>query len=209
MMRALALKAICAAAVAVVGASAASAQVKVSVTLSGSVDEMLPILQHLRDMGFGDAAEIEVEGGEEADAIRMSVHSVMSSGEEPAEEAPPQAPAQPKGLSLSNAKFDPATAKGGEVALLTVSVSDPEQRVDTVAAKFRDRPDATFDLFDNGTQGDRTVGDGVWSRRVPVFPQLQTGQHVVEITAFDVNGQPVGGEDGAPIKADTILTVTK
>lgn len=185
------------------GTAAAQGQVTVTVTLSGSVEEMLPILQHLRDMGFGDAAEIEVSGGDEA--IRMSVHSVMESGEETSEGAVEEA----KGPALFNGRFAPATAKGGDVVLLTVEVNDPDNVVDTVSARFRDIPDATLDLFDNGTQGDRTVGDAVWSRRVPVFPQLQTGEHVLEIFAYDVNGQPVAEDEGSPIQAEATFTVTK
>ncbi len=190
---------------ALLGSASVSAQVEVSVTLSGSVEEMLPILQHLRDMGFGDSAKIDVSGGDEA--IRMSVHSVMKGDE--AAESDEAAPEMPEGLALFDAKFDPASAESGKAALLTVSVSDPEKKVDTVAARFRDISDATLDLFDNGTQGDRTVGDGIWSRRVPVFPQLQAGQHVLEITAFDVNGQAILQEDGTPVRTDAVLTVTK
>ena len=199
---------LCVCTAAVLGVSAASAQVTVSVTLSGSVEEMLPILQHLRDMGFGEAADIEVSGGDEA--IRMRVHSVMKGdGDAVAEEVEAEAPSVPEGLALFNAKFEPASSKGGEVALLTVAVNDPENRVDMVAATFREIPDVTLDLFDNGTQGDRTVGDGIWSRRVPVFPQLQTGQHVLEISVYDVNGLAIANEDGSPIQTDVILTVTK
>jgi hypothetical protein len=185
----------------------ASAQVEVSVTLSGTVEDMLPILQHLRDMGFGDAADIEVSGGD--DAVRMSVHSVMTGEGEEASADEAVAEVVPEGLALFDAKFQPASAKSGGTALLTVSVRDPENRVDTVAATFRDIPDGTLDLFDNGTQGDRKVGDGIWSRRVPVFPQLQAGQHVLEISAFDVNGQPIAEEDGGPVQTDAVLTVTK
>lgn len=187
------------------GIPAASAQVTVSVTLSGSVEEMLPILQHLRDMGFGDAADIQVSGGD--DAIRMSVHSVMTGeGEDGASEAPEPAPL-PEGLTLYDAQFEPVSAEPGQTVLLTVAVNDPEKRVDTVAATFRDLEDATLDLFDNGTQGDRTVGDGFWSRRVPVFPKMQAGQHVLEIMAYDVNGQLITNDDGSPIQTDAVLTI--
>ncbi len=192
---------------ALLGAVSASAQVEVSVTLSGSVEEMLPILQHLRDMGFGDAADIEVSGGDEA--LRMSVHSVMTGDESAPATEDPEALVAPDKLALFNAKFDPATAKAGGNALLTVSVNDPDKQVDTVAATFRDVSDRTLDLFDNGTQGDRTEGDGIWSRRVPVLPTLQAGQHVLEISTFDVDGQPLAQEDGAPIRTDAVLTVTK
>jgi len=208
-MRAFGMRTICwsLCTAAVLGSVSASAQVEVSVTLSGTVEDMLPILQHLRDMGFGDAADIEVSGGD--DAVRMSVHSVMTGEGEEALATDTEALAVPEGLALVNAKFQPTSAKAGEVALLTVSVRDPENRVDTVAATFRDVPDGTLDLFDNGTQGDRKVGDGVWSRRVPVFAQLQAGQHVLEISAFDVNGQLIAQEDGTPIQTDAVLTVTK
>jgi len=209
MMMALSLRTIClgVCVAGVLSVSTASAQVEVSVTLSGSVEEMLPILQHLRDMGFGDAADIEVSGGDEA--IRMSVHSVMTGDEDAAAAEETDAPPAPEGLALFNALFEPASAKSGTAALLTVAVNDPDKKVDTVAATFRDIPDGTLDLFDNGTQGDRTEGDGIWSRRVPVFPQLQAGQHVLEIAAYDVNGQRISKEGGASLQTDAVLTVTK
>lgn len=206
-MKGLGLKSICICAAALLGAATASAQVTVSVTLSGSVEEMLPILQHLRDMGFGDAAEIEVEGGDEA--IRMNVHSIMKREDEVGTAEAPVEPVVPKGLALVNAEFAPESAKGGQAVLLTVSVSDPENRVDTVAATFRDMPDVTLDLFDNGTQGDRKIGDGIWSRRVQVFPQLQAGQHTLEISAYDVNGRPLSREDGTAVQTDAVLTVNR
>jgi len=202
-MNAICKTGLCLCATILFGAATTSAQVKVSVTLSGSVEEMLPILQHLRDMGYGDAAEIEVEGGDEA--LRMSVHSVMTNDELPVADG--EAEAAPLGLGLFKAAFEPASAKGGQVALLTVAVNDPDNKVDTVAATFRDLPGQTLDLFDNGTQGDRTVGDGIWSRRVQVFPTLQPGQHMIEITAYDVDGKPVQTEDDKPLKTEAALTV--
>lgn len=189
------------------GPATASDGVTVSVTLSGSVEEMLPILQHLRDMGFGSAAKIDVSGDDEA--IRMQVHSVMT-GEEDLTAAAEEPERDPTVLALFDAKLEPAEAKGGDVILLTVEVNDPEKRVDTVAATFPGHPNQVFDLFDNGTQGDRTVGDGVWSRRIPVFPALEAGQHTLQVRAYDVNGQLLAAaEGGEPIVAETVLTVTK
>ena len=137
----------------------------------------------------------------------MSVHSVMT-GEDAAASSEATEPAPlPEGLTLYDAQFEPAAAEPGETVLLSVAVHDPEKRVDTVAATFRDIQDATLDLFDNGTQGDRTIGDGIWSRRVPVFPQMQAGQHVLEITAYDVNGNQIANEDGSPLQTDAVFTV--
>jgi hypothetical protein len=113
----------------------------------------------------------------------------------------------PNELGLFKASVEPASGEPRDVTLVTVAVNDPDNKVDTVAARFRDLPDSTLDLFDNGTQGDQTAGDGIWSRRVPVFPALQPGPQVLEIMAYNVNGQPVKGEDGTPIKAEVQLTV--
>ena len=175
--------------------------VTVTVTISGTLDDMLPILQHMRDMGVG--------GGPAESAMKLEVHSVAgpaapsSAPAAPAEAAPPK-PA----LGLLEPKATPGTLKAGEKALLTVRVSDPNRMVDTVTASVDGKE---VDLFDNGANGDATAGDGIWSGVLEVPQNMAPGDHVITMAAYGAYGYPVlaPGPDGKdqPLAVQTKLTV--
>jgi len=69
----------------------------------------------------------------------------------------------------------------------------------------------TFDLYDNGTHGDKTPNDGVWTCQIVLPVPLGRGDHAVAVKAFNVNGTAVTvpGKDGAqqPLTAQAKVTV--
>ncbi|MFA6242852.1 MAG: hypothetical protein WC655_18075 [Candidatus Hydrogenedentales bacterium] len=152
----------------------ATAELSVTVSITGNIDEVLPLLRHLQDLGIGLGA------GAGAEPPKLEVHSVMS-GAEPAEPAPPV-------LGFQQVVIEPASAKPGDSVLITARVGDPDHLVDTVAATVAG---LTVDLFDNGTEGDATAIDGVWSRTVVVPVSVPAGDAALSISAFDVNGDAV------------------
>lgn len=168
-------------AVSLLTAGIAGAELKVSVTLSGSVDELLPIIQHLKDMGVG-------LGAQAGEAVKLEVHSVITRGEGVADEAPAPEPA----LALLNPHVEPTAPNPSEEVLIVVRVSDPEHKVDTVAGRFR-RYD--FDLYDDGTHGDKVAGDGTWSYAYVLPTDATPGAYTFTIRAFDVHGDPVMREE--------------
>ena len=177
--------------IAVTCAGAAHAEINVTVSISGTLDEILPILRHLQDLGIGVAGK---------DAMKLQVHSVMSGTE--------AAPGAPAPLGFQAAAVAPVSAKAGETVLITAKVGDPDHVVDTVAATVGGE---TVDLYDNGTNGDVTALDGTWSRSVALPATIPSGDAVIVLTAYDVSGDAVHvtAPDGtkAPVTAKATVTV--
>lgn len=167
----------------VLGAGSSSAAPKVSVSITGSIDEMMPVLQLLRNMGFG----FETAADDEA-PIQLEVHSVSSrlSDAPPPDEPEPVAP-----LGLSRASVAPAEVAPGRAVTVTVAVSDPDGVVDTLGAALDGSDDVKFDLYDNGRHGDETPRDGVWTYTLQLPKDVKPGAHSITITAYDANGEVV------------------
>ena len=173
----------------------ARAEVTVSITISGTVEELVPILQKLQELGLGGATAA-------GDPLKLNVHSVMT-GDESTQAAAAALPV------IESATVEPASAKAGEAVLVTAKIVDAGHAIDTVAATIGE---TKVDLFDNGMEGDATAGDGIWSRKVTLSPALAAGEVAVAINAYNANGEPVliTGADGqsAPLTAQAKVTVT-
>ncbi len=177
-------------------------EMSVSVTINGPIEDIVALLQHLKDLGIGSASAPS-EG-----PYKVTITSVATTTTEPEPVAPPPPP-KPT-LELLDAKADPAAVKPGGNVLLTVKVSDPDHVVDTVAATVDGTPGST-ELYDNGTQGDAAAGDGIWSATLTVAPQTAPGEHAVNVAAFNTGGNPVmkttEGGPAAPLTAQVKITV--
>ncbi|MCP4643586.1 MAG: hypothetical protein GY851_24270 [bacterium] len=167
-------------------AGTADAELKVSVSITGTIDELMPILQHLKDMGIG----IDVTT-EEVDALKVQLHSAVPGPDQPAPAPAQPAPPAPPKLGLSQLKVEPETPKLEGLMLVSVRLSDPNRVVDTVAATVGVYDELSTDLYDNGTHGDEKALDGVWSCALKVTDDLGSGDHDVKAMAFDRNGDPV------------------
>ena len=195
----------------------AHAELSVSVTISGPPDELLPLLQHIKDMGIGHG------GGESG--IKLEMNSVSApaspapataSGPEtpalPQPTTPPAPPAPPKPvLGFTEAQSVPATAKPGNTILISVRVGDPDHQIDTIAATVVGTP-GVVDLYDNGTHGDATTADGIWSASIPLNSQVKPGDYLITITAYNRNGLavmvPGPDKQEIPLSAQAKITVT-
>ncbi len=202
-------------------AATAQAELSVTLTLSGDIDEIMQVLERIQGLG---------EGAEEPrqDRLRLRIHSIAeeagaaeqpgtAEGETAAEPAPqaeaettPEAPATEPAVRLEEPLVTPSEAVQGATALVTVRVVDEEHTIDTVAAQV---PEAglTVDLHDSGISGDRMPGDGIWSGNLLVPAELEPGEYTVAIFAFDPYGARVMRAEGdalAPVSARTGLTVT-
>ncbi len=194
------------------------AEVEVSVTLSGPVSEILPILELLKDLGVG-------VGNNAGGSATVEVHSAYSDSEDSAAETTDPAPAEPKmeapapepeaepempaGPSFSNFQATPESVTVGQQLFVSVTLNDPEGAVDTVAFNVGELEGTTADLYDNGSNGDKVAGDGVWSLAVPV-PDLPSQKYTLNLSGFDAFAQPVQLEtaDGpVPLQARTQVEV--
>jgi hypothetical protein len=172
-----------------IGASGAWAKPQVSVTITGDLDEMLPILQQLKAQGLVGSPAAEPM----PDPIKLRVHSVTSS--ETAPEPLQPLPEESLPFTLTEASV---AAEGSDTVVLTVKVQDTARVADTVSGTATTLPGVSLDFFDDGSAADTQAGDGIWSAAIPLA-NLPGGVHVLTINAFDADGNPVGdaGEDGA------------
>lgn len=197
------------------GAWAAGSGPEVTVSISGSLNDMLPVLQLLRNMGFG--FESPDDAGQ---PLRLEVHSVVSDGdlikdavagdipgvdERAAQDAAPV----PDKLGLYNPAVDPASAKPGDSMTVSVMLADPERLVDTMSARIVGAEGALADLYNDGTHGDAAANDAAWTGTLVLPPTVLAGAHHIELVAYDDYGDPVAGEDGEPLRVRIPIEITK
>lgn len=175
----------------------AGAELEVSVSISGTIDELMPVLQHLKDMGIGVGAEIVEEDG----AIKLEMHSVATS-EKP---APPESAPAEKALALIEPTVAPVPDNENQVRV-TVKAVDKAKSIDTVEAVIGADYPLPVDLYDNGRNGDEKARDGIWSRVVDTI-DIGPGKQPILITAYAETGDPVmiAGPNGKgmPLQART------
>jgi hypothetical protein len=164
---------------------------KVTVSISGSIDEMLPILQHLRAMGIGFGASEPEESG-----LKVDMHSFADDGGKGASAV---LSSKQAAAGLSKAAAAPAKVRPGDVALISVQVSDPDRQVDTLGATAPRIEGVDFDLYDNGRYGDKKAKDGTWSYVLTIPANVPPGNYALTLLAYDANGDPLQTADkGAP-----------
>lgn len=169
----------------------AAGEVQVTLTISGDLDEILAVVQHLKQMGLGTG------DWEPNDPLKLRIHSVQAMpGAEPAPEAaapaetaPEPMPAPEPALALREASAVPPNPSPGAPVLVSVRVVDEEGRIDTLAATLA-KTNVTVDLKDDGSHGDAAAGDGVWSATLPT-PADAAGPYEIQIIAYDANGHPL------------------
>ncbi len=182
----------------------ARAEVTVSLQIHGTVDEILPILQMLKNAGIGTSL-----GAEEKAGLKLELNSVAEVDTSEAQAVPETPPSNASGptvepevaakrVVLSRPKVEPAVSKPGEQVLVTLEVKDPAKRVHTVAASEGNGGAGSkyVDLYDDGTHGDLTPNDGIWSYQSKVSETAADGEFTFRIVAFDANGQPLTQDDG-------------
>ncbi|MFM1919769.1 MAG: hypothetical protein RLZZ303_1403 [Candidatus Hydrogenedentota bacterium] len=189
---------------ALAAAPAARAELEVSLEISGSVDEIMAVLDQLKQAGLGQESE---EGGE---GLRLEVQSTATPEGAPAEAAPPPAPEPP--ITLGSVVVEPASVTPGQVLRVTVAVKDQDRVVDTVAANMRNNgKEFTFDLFDDGSHGDEAAGDGVRSVNVAVPGAATPGEYEIVFFAYDAAGNqvtlPNAHGEPEPVTASAKVTV--
>lgn len=191
--------------------SPAHGEVEVSVTLTGPIEEIIPILHLINDLGAGKRATGE--------PLELQVHSSFPEQAAPAPAAAPDpapaapmaaaptaepAPATPPPAPLAVLSFavEPAQAAPGASVTASAAIHDAEGKVDTVAVRVAGVEGVSFELFDNASGGDATAGDGTWTGSFILPAAMAAGGGELVLTAFDAYGDPVD------ISAKAALTVT-
>ncbi|MCH7959443.1 MAG: hypothetical protein IID08_04905 [Candidatus Hydrogenedentes bacterium] len=188
-----------------------SEEISVSVNIKGSIDELVVVLEKLRELGIGDEQTASVE-----EPVRVEMHSVATSPVPlPLPVAPPQPVVPPQAvatISLTQATVIPAQARPGESVLVSVHVADPRGQIDTVAATLHGVNGFMFDLYDNGTHGDAIQGDGVWSYVLQIPTLAGASSYRVVVTAYDRSGDIIEFDnsegESTPLTTETLLGIT-
>lgn len=97
---------------------------------------------------------------------------------------------------ITAAGITPAAVRGGESAVISVTVKDKNLTVTKIEGTVKEDSRLRFALRDDGQDPDAKAGDGTWSLRVNVPEQAPPGQFTVELTAYNDQGLPVLVRDG-------------
>lgn len=164
----------------------AFAEVQITVSITGTPEEMLPILERLR--GVGAAA------GQQLDSLKLEVQSNAAAPPPPAPAPPAPAP-QPvpapapapgaPGVELKDAQATPSSVAQGDSFMVSVVVVDPSHSVETVECVVLEQG-SKFDLYDDATHGDAQAGDGIWSNSFKA--EGAPGTYTLEISPYDSSG---------------------
>jgi hypothetical protein len=94
-------------------------------------------------------------------------------------------------LVMIDARSEPAKFSPGDETIVSVRVIDTQGVVAEVTATVREYRSISLDLNDNGEEGDKVAGDGVWSLAFEVPGEASAGEYNWDFEAFDANGDPV------------------
>ncbi len=99
---------------------------------------------------------------------------------------------------VENLQFDSSnvTNSGDESVLLTASVADPDGSLDIekVEADLSGLNIGLVELMDDGTGGDEAAGDGIFSMSLDIADTVNTGDHTIDVTVYDLNGNTGTGD---------------
>lgn len=109
-------------------------------------------------------------------------------------------------LQMNRAMVMPAQIAAGDNATIMVTFKGPKDQVASVHAVVRENPDITYDLNDNGENGDQMANDNIWSYVTQVPYEATPGTYHLDITAKDQDGKKVAGESVQSM-SDGIVTV--
>ncbi len=94
----------------------------------------------------------------------------------------------PRQPTMSDARVTPDMLKPGDVAVITVDVSDRYDTVARVEGVVEEDQQVTLKLKDDGVAPDQEAGDGVWTLEVDVPRQAPPGEFHLTLTAYDKDG---------------------
>jgi len=114
-------------------------------------------------------------------------------------------------IAFTRATVVPAEVSLGKSSILCVSITDPREMVDSVIATVREFPEMEVELFDDGEEGDRVAGDGIWSFRIEVPMTAPPGTYHFDIRAYAGDGTEISVKSGTgehiPLSAEAAFTI--
>ena len=176
---------------------------EISLTVEGNVEEIQAVLEFIKTLNAENAAE--------DDPLKINVHSIAAPGGTEAGKGGSGEIEEPP-LSLERPEVLPAKGAPGAPFIVTVNVRDKYDEVDTLSVRMSGTSLST-DLYDDGTHGDKTPADGLWTATLTPLDVTPSGAYRLDIVAYAKDGQALTAlkPDGTVIKltAATELTIER
>lgn len=96
--------------------------------------------------------------------------------------------------------------KAGEKGNLSVNVIGTESKIARISMVVREYPEYTYELNDNGENGDVRAKDGIWSVEVNV-PSDAYGKYNLDCVLYNINDIPMITKYETGKKIKPILTI--
>ena len=93
-------------------------------------------------------------------------------------------------LAVTDIALAPAEVNIGDVSVITVTFTGPKN-VASVVGFVREVEGYIFDLVNDGTNGDVKANDNIWTLGIPIPMEAAPGNYSLDITAKDVDGNPI------------------
>ena len=87
-------------------------------------------------------------------------------------------------LSLKQVMVDPPQITRGSKAKIIVVFKGPKSKVASVQATVRENPEITYNLNDNGTNGDEKANDNIWTAQTTVPYDAPAGMYHLVNSSF-------------------------
>jgi hypothetical protein len=94
-------------------------------------------------------------------------------------------------LKIAETKALPQSAGAGDETTFMVKVDGPIQKINKIDVTVREYPEMVVALNDSGEEGDEKSGDGMWSRKITIPWNAESGIYHLEVTAMDVDGNEI------------------
>ncbi|MGC8739351.1 MAG: choice-of-anchor X domain-containing protein [Candidatus Hydrogenedens sp.] len=147
---------------------------ELTLSVTGTIDEIAKVLDCLKQSGLG-ASTSPIE----TDPFRVHIYSSSETAKEEVKES--------ISIGFTEIKIAPEYPTAGTPLKLSAKITDTLNIVDTVSVNIFGTS-ISFDLKDDGQNGDEVAGDGLWTGNFNL-PSDVIGNKTFILTAFDARGK--------------------
>ena len=87
-------------------------------------------------------------------------------------------------LAVKEIRMEPEKVEPGDNAKVFVVLKGSSDKVSKIIATVREVPDMYFSLNDSGKDGDEKAGDNIWSYKVVVPWEAESGMYHLDFSVF-------------------------
>lgn len=94
-------------------------------------------------------------------------------------------------LSVDRMYADPQPVSQGEDLTLYVVIEGATEKVDRVVGTVREYTEMRTSFKNDGTNGDETAGDNVWTYQTPISWDTPTGTYHIDVSVYNQQGEEI------------------